>query len=112
MKYHPGECEICVNSRPKPLGHVTFLCFADTGRKYGDSNIVTKNVVAVRTCRYFVKESRAHKLRELLKVIGKEILKILRDPESLRTVIMLIIGVPIALYCLYLIAAALLDVVI
>jgi len=49
--------------------------------------------------------------KELLKTVSKEFLKILRDPEKLRVTVMLIIGVPIALYCLYLVAAALWDVV-
>ena len=54
MKYHEDQCEVCQHSRPKPLGHiVTFLCFADTGRKWGDCDIVTKRQVAKRKCRYF-----------------------------------------------------------
>ena len=56
MKYHEGQCEVCANSSPKPLSHVTFICFADTGRKHGDCDVVTKNVKAKRGCRYFKKE--------------------------------------------------------
>ena len=59
MKYHEGECEVCMYSAPKPLDHVTFVCKADTGRIYGTSDIVSKNNKAVRRCRYFkpMKES-------------------------------------------------------
>lgn len=56
MKYHPNQCEVCKHSRPKPLNSVTFVCFADTGRKWGDCDVVTKNVVAKRKCRYFEEE--------------------------------------------------------
>ena len=56
MKYHKGECEICIYSMSKPLDSVTFICFADTGRKRGDCDYVTKRVVAKRKCRYFEKE--------------------------------------------------------
>jgi len=54
MKYHKGECEICKHSKPKPLDHITFICEADTGGKYGYmGNYVTKNNKAVRRCRWF-----------------------------------------------------------
>jgi len=56
MKYHSNECEVCDHSRPKPLDHVTFLCFADTGKKWGDCDVVSKNNVAKRRCRYFQKQ--------------------------------------------------------
>jgi len=56
MKYHKGECEICVHSRPKPLNSVTFVCNADTGQSYVHCNVITKNNVATRFCRYFKKE--------------------------------------------------------
>lgn len=56
MKYHKGECEVCEFARNFRVNHVTFLCFADTGRKWGDCDVVTKNVVAVRKCRYFKKK--------------------------------------------------------
>ena len=56
MKYHKGECEICIHSKSKPLDSTTFICFADTGRKWGDCDVVTKRVVAKRKCRYFEKE--------------------------------------------------------
>ena len=55
MKYHEGQCEICKHSRPKPLDSVTFVCFADTGKKWGDCDVVSKNNKAKRRCRYFLK---------------------------------------------------------
>jgi len=60
MKYHKDQCEVCECSRPKPLDHVTFLCFADTGSMYKepglDCDVVSKKNIAQRKCRYFKKE--------------------------------------------------------
>ena len=56
MKYKEGQCEECKHSRPKPLDSVTFLCFADTGSKYGNEDIVSKRNKAKRKCRYFTSE--------------------------------------------------------
>lgn len=56
MKYHKEQCEVCENSRPKPLNHVTFVCLADTGSKWGKGDVVSKKNVAKRKCRYFKKE--------------------------------------------------------
>jgi len=53
MKYHQGQCEVCEYSRPKPLDSITFLCFADTGKQWGDCDVVSKNKIAKRKCRYF-----------------------------------------------------------
>ena len=56
MKYHKGQCEICEYSKAKPLDNVTFLCFADISRKWGNCVVIFKNNIAKRKCRYFKKE--------------------------------------------------------
>ena len=58
MKYKEGQCEKCKHSRPKPLDSVTFLCFADTGSKWGNVDVVSKKNKSNRKCRYFQKEEK------------------------------------------------------
>ena len=64
MKYHKGECELCIHSKPQPLDSTTFVCDADTGQNYVHCNFITKNNLAKRKCRYFEKEGSGVEVKE------------------------------------------------